>query len=147
MEFGSAVLVQVLAHLAMGKETGISAGVAAGLPPYVSGLIAFAQDLAVFALGFPLVVLFEHRLEKSATFGPPLARLRAASAAKGERWRKLGLFGLTMPVWIPFVPLGALGCGIAGLAFGYSPKQLAVVLIAAIGLSCLAWASAYALIL
>ena len=79
------VLAQMAAHGALGKETGIPTGLAAGLaPPIVVGT-AFAQDALVLLIGYPLVVWAGRGLIRWTPLQRRLSRASEARRTFGER--------------------------------------------------------------
>lgn len=133
------VIAQMAAHAALGKETGIPTGLAAGLaPPFVVGT-AFAQDSLVLLIGYPLVVWAGRGLIR---WTPLQRRLSGAGEARrtfGERTEPAGVALLALSIWIPFLPSGALAAALVGHAAGYRERFLLPALTLSILLSNLAY--------
>ena len=134
------VLLQWTAQLALGKETGLPVGLAAGVPLPLVVLASFAQDALLLLAGYFLALLAWRGVLKWAWLQQRLPRA-GAGARRSEPW---GVAVLALTVWIPFLPTGALVAALVGRAAGYRTVLLLPALGVSILLSTLAFAAAYA---
>lgn len=141
-ERGLALLAQSAAQLALGKETGIPAGLRAGTPPVLVALWGVAQDLVILLFGYALVL----RAARGAVRSRWLARRLPRRAAKRPRRRTelVGVPLLALSLWIPFLPTGGLVAAVLGRAVGYRARLLLPVLAASVALSHAAYAVVFA---
>lgn len=136
--------LQWAAHLAIGKETGIPVGLAAGVPAPVSALAAFAQDGVTLLVGYPLAMA----LGRGTLRIPWLERRIHAPHPLRDRFagrtEPVGLAILAASLWLPFVPAGALTAALVGRAAGYRMRVLVPLLAASALLSSVVYAGIFA---
>ncbi len=138
--------IQWVAHTALGKETGIPAGLAAGVPAPMAMLAAFAQDVVVLLIGYPLVASVGRgtlRWKWIRRF--VLERPHPRHHAFASRTETAGVTLLALTLWLPFLPSGALVASIAARALGYRAGLFLPILTLSALLSSLAYTLVFAL--
>lgn len=127
---GRGLALQWTAHLAIGKETGIPVGLAAGVPPALAALAAFAQDGVTLLLGYPLAMAAGRGTLRIAWLERLVHRPHPARDRFAARTEIAGVAILAASLWVPFLPSGALVASLAGRAAGYRMRLLLPVLAA-----------------
>ncbi|HWG90711.1 MAG TPA: hypothetical protein VNZ52_07670 [Candidatus Thermoplasmatota archaeon] len=138
-----AVAAQVSAHLLLGRETGIPAGIAAGAPTWLVGFVAFTQDALVLLVGYPIACSLGRgtlRFRWLRRFAPPEAR---EVRARTKRSEPVGVALLAGSLWVPFLPSGALVAALAGRALGYRTGVLLPALLGSMLLATVAYTALF----
>ena len=129
----AAVLAQWGAHLALGKETGIPVGLAAGNAGPVVFLASAALDALILLAGYPLAMA----LARGALRVRWLAKLKPKPSPNGAppRHALVGMPLLAASLWIPFLPTGALAAMLVARAARYPPHAMLALLLLSIALA------------
>lgn len=134
----AASMLQVAAHLALGKETGIPVGLAAGLSPVASASLGFAQDATVLLLGYRLASALGRGLLK-ARWLQRFVPIAEGHVRFTRRTEAAGIAFLAGSLWIPFLPSGALVAALIGKGLGYRPGRLIPALLVSVLLATLTY--------
>lgn len=129
---GATLLGVALAHAAVGRETSIPAALAAGWSVPAATAYAFYLDAVNLITTLPLLVLLEGTLRRRfPRLDAWLAEEEARARALPPRRKASGLLALGGASVVPFLPVGAVASGVAGVVLGYSFLPLLGVLLLA----------------
>lgn len=113
---------QVAAHALVGRETGIPVGLALGVPRVVVAGLAAMQDVAILLIGYALVVTIGQRATTIGWLDRIIHKPHPQRDAFAKRTQAGGVAALSLSLWIPFFPGGALVAALLARAAGYAPK-------------------------
>lgn len=131
------ILLQWSAQILLGKETGIPAGIAAGVAPWLIILAGFAQDLFILLAGYALALRAGRGALRLRWLQRRLPKPRPHSSPR--RGGPAGVALLALTLWIPFLPTGGLVAAVGGRALGYRTRVLLPALAASMILSHVAY--------
>ena len=104
-----------------GRASGISAGLAAGLPKWLVVVLALLVDMTAVCLLYPVVIYFyEHGARRRLLGGAIESTLESARRQRGKVSRS-GIIGLILFVWFPFYMTGPLIGAVIGYFIGLRP--------------------------
>ncbi|MFA5863038.1 MAG: hypothetical protein WDA16_15205 [Candidatus Thermoplasmatota archaeon] len=118
---GQRLFGQAAAHLIIGRETGLPTGLALGTPPLLVAALGATQDLIVLLVGYGLIMLAARGSLRIAWLGRLANRPHDKHEAFGARTEPAGIALLSLGLWIPFFPGGALVAALLARIAGYRP--------------------------
>lgn len=138
------LLAQAAAHALLGRETGIPTGLATGTPWLLVAVAVMLQDAAILLVGYTLALAALRGAERLGAVRRFVQRAEGSLAGFAHRTERVGIAVLSVSLWVPFLPSGALTAALVGRAAGYRPKLLLPALLASLVLAAFANTALYA---
>lgn len=123
-------VLQISTHAVIGRETGIPAGLALGLPVPLVAALAAAQDLTILLIGYPVAAAIGRGALRIPFLDKLVHKPHPKRDAFARRTEVAGVSLLGLSLWIPFFPGGALLAALLSRAAGYHPRLFLPVLAA-----------------
>ena len=104
-----------------GRASGISAGLAAGLPKWLVVVLAFFVDMTAVCLLYPLVIYFYEHGVRQRLLGETIVSTLESARRQRSKLSRYGIIGLILFVWFPFYMTGPLIGAVIGYFIGLRP--------------------------